>query len=173
MRLIILVGRARAGKDTVADIICREINCKRVTLADKIKQILSKTLNISIEQLDNYKNSCAKILDTETRDVIINFSECMKQTFGESVWCDLTYKQLDSNVVNIITDMRFLVEHNYFARHNPVIIKIERDGIVLSDREKEVDQIPYTYLIENNGPISELEKNVLDIINKITTDIEV
>jgi hypothetical protein len=46
-------GRARAGKDTVAEIFIKKFNFKRVSFADPLKEICSEAFNIPLDTFHN------------------------------------------------------------------------------------------------------------------------
>lgn len=162
MKVILLVGRQRVGKDTVADILCEHIkNHNRISLAYCLKKIIANTFKISIEELDRLKNNKNTIFGIEVRNILINFSESMIDIFGENVWCDIVNEQLDINKINIITDIRFLREYKYFQKYKPVTIKIIRNDIDITNEESEVDKIPCDHLLNNNSSIDVLKHDLL------------
>ena len=132
-QVIAINGLKRSGKDYSANILKQQLEAKGLSVelmafAEPIKQIVSTMFNISLEQLDNYKNnpnenfirifgkqskkssrvSLQKI--TDFRDIIQRFGNgAMKQVFGKNVWADLLAYNISkshSDVV-IVTDMRF------------------------------------------------------------------
>jgi hypothetical protein len=49
--LIGITGRAGSGKDTAADVLCKDFNFVNISLADPLKRFLAETFEFSTEQL--------------------------------------------------------------------------------------------------------------------------
>ncbi len=173
MRLLIICGRKRSGKDTVADIICSKYETdkytiNRLALATCLKEIFTETFNLSIDKLDQMKNNNLIFVNNiKMRDCIINFGETIKNRINKNIWCEMVEKKLDNNKINIITDMRYEHEYMYFLKYNPIIIKIEREHTEIIENENEIEQLKYNYLIKNNSNLDSLKTTVNKILDTI------
>lgn len=183
MKLILLNGLPRSGKDTVADYIVNNYNYKKMAFADAIKDIVSKTFQISKQELDDYKNHPdlikIKFADKERtfRSVIQHFGdEGIKPVFGNDVWADVGYRKIQElfkegyNVV--CSDFRFLVEYRDIPKHDVITVFI-KDGKKLpleghvSDVELYKNDFKFDHIIENTGTLDELQQKVQSLLSKI------
>ena len=74
--IISLSGRLRSGKGEMAS-ICEKNGFKRLYFAIPLKRLCAKLLNISIDELDKYKNKCKPI------DIICS-KEMVRKTTNET-----------------------------------------------------------------------------------------
>lgn len=169
--IIQLLGQARAGKDFTASQLKQafEAHGKSVAImsyAEPMKRIASKLFDISLKQLDVYKNSPSEysiwICTPNTRTVInhLNFrtflqrlgSDAVKPEFGDAVWADLMTVNIaksDADVI-IITDCRFTVELNSFPQ--AITIRVINNALpapMNHASELEVADYQTTYTLDN------------------------
>ena len=149
--MIVLVGKKRAGKDTIADWLVENHGYRKVALADRIKEVLSNNSNIPLEmfydgdreKLDYYEQFVKDVftkslielgLPTEFKIPSQMYSiRTMMQYFGTEVvqninklfWC----KQIPVDEKVVISDVRFEHELNYFESLGCTTIFVERDTI--------------------------------------------
>lgn len=126
--IIQILGLARSGKDwTAAQLKAYfESQSKSVEImsyAAPMKRMTAKLFNISLDNLDSYKNNKDSIyLQEKYQDAeyLTDFrtflqtlgNEAMKSEFGDSVWADLMLKNINQSTADIviIPDCRFKVE---------------------------------------------------------------
>ena len=129
--VIQLLGQARSGKDWTATQlkIYFESQGKSVDVmsyAAPMKRITATLFNISLEQLDEYKNNPDRFhinlidmadgqhgFDTNFREFLQRLgNQAMKPEFGDSVWADLMKVNITKSTADIIIipDCRFNVE---------------------------------------------------------------
>lgn len=130
--VIQLSGKKRAGKDTVAKYLTTALETaydykvEVMSFAEPMKEIISTTLGISLEDLDLFKNRNdiykIRVIDTETllytqttdcRQILQQFgSEAMKKWFGNDVWSNLLNQRIKDSTADviIIPDWRFEIE---------------------------------------------------------------
>lgn len=182
-KIILINGKKRAGKDYIANLIKEELNSKGfsveiMSFADPMKDIISKSFDISLEDLEDYKNEKTKIavkipkLDGYLCDVISDFrtllqrfgTEAMKPIFGDSVWADLLYKKAQNSETDyvIVPDFRFIVEDipNYCTIH------IKNDDVDHNDShasENELNDYSFDVVLNNTGYIITKE-DVKDLV---------
>ena len=90
----------------------------------------------------------------------------MKEFFGDTVWCQLAEQKLIQGKLNIITDVRLPLEHNYFKSRykNCISIRIKRDSILSPDShitETASDNIVTDYILENNTDALDKYKEIV------------
>lgn len=119
-KVILLNGLTRSGKDTCADYLVKEHGYTKFAFADTIKEILSTTLGISIEEFNELKNSNSMLyegndrLGVSFRKIIQRFgNEAMKPIFGQDVWAKTLYEKIEfcENDKIVVSDFRFLIEY--------------------------------------------------------------
>ena len=183
-RVIAIIGKKRVGKDTASDFLCDKLGGTKIALASPIKETLCDMYNISLEQLDLYKNEQFGFVATKTdydngnyetgvsttwRSMLQKLGDWYKKVFGLDFFMRMWHqKSLDIDGPIIVPDVRLKEEQEWLLRHtDPIFVKITRD--IPSDKdsthrtETESDSLGYDVLIENNGTIEELYKKLDDI----------
>lgn len=175
MNLIVLCGRKQSGKDTTADFICEYFKNKqqlyRFALATALKELISDITEIDLITLDHMKLSNDKIGNVTTRQFMINISNKILKLCGSTFWLEITSQQfINDNSINLVTDMRYSREFNYFTTHyKPIIIKIIRsqnNDLNIVD-EDDIDKIQTNYIIYNDSTLENLKVNIYSILDKI------
>lgn len=172
-RLILVNGKKRSGKDWFAEKLQEELYKNKKTsevmsFAEPIKNIIAQTLNISEQELDDYKNEKRPLginyakMDgysfeklTDFRAILQNFgTEAMKKWFGDDVWLNLFRKRFKTSNVDyiIVPDFRFRVEHI----KNSITVKIKNDEVdsTCTDThasENELNCFKFDFIIDNSG----------------------
>ena len=184
MTLLLLSGNAEAGKSTMAKYLLDKYeNYVEYALSDKLKQLtfeLLKLFNVSINSIDDLYNVETKKNYRKYLQLI--GTECCRKVFGDDFWCNMLNKDIKKSITNgknvIISDVRFLNEHNYFKRKyenkiNIVSIMIKRTDASsltseqqLHSSESEIDNLTYDYKIDNN-----LTEEFYSDIDKVITCI--
>ena len=181
MKIVLISGYARCGKDLTASILehrlkLQQVSASSTSFASPMKRIVAKTMGILPSQLEGFKNDSsnmklkttngeATIMTTNYRAVLQRFgTEGMKSEFGDNVWIDLAYKEIlksDKDVV-IISDWRFKQELwrlQYLSEEvdstEIITIRVVRRGQVnTATHSSEVDLddgIDFDYTIDNDG----------------------
>lgn len=175
-KLIVLSGKKRVGKDTVAKLLVEK--SPRIihthSLADYIKYIIYHLLghfNDDDKDIPNYYNGKSLrdyyrlmgkfIVDNFGKDFIINkFINSYLNYFTKN--CDYM----------ILTDMKFKNEYDKLKGLNPIFIRIKRNTGIIDDHytETDLDDIPdseFDYIIDNNGSVDDLKIKVNNILSKL------
>ena len=182
-----IIGRKRTGKDTVADYMCERLGAKKYALATPIKEWVAKMLGITLEDLDKYKNEnwnmsafrdnkttqlerCAMV-DISFRSILQNAGENIKDFFGLECFMRKSHEVIINNDTTIIPDVRLKIEQDWLiANTNVTFIKLIRDTELDKDSlhktETETDSLGYDCLVDNNGNLEDLAKQIDLIINK-------
>jgi len=189
MRNIILVsGGIGAGKDTLGDYLVSNHGYKRFAFADKIKEILCTTFDITLEEMEELKRKEDKNVtnfgnnkDINMRTILQRFgTEAMQTTFGKSVWSLLVVNEINSDENKdcdiVITDYRFIDEYAQIVKlcaPNSNITRIYvgyKNGLNLHSSETELKNIAHDFQIANDSTIEayydEIDK-VLGVINNV------
>ena len=182
-----VIGEKRVGKDTVADYICSKTGATKFPLAEPLKELVCNVFQISMEDLDKFKNEywdikCRSkerlefaeksLLDVSFRSILQKTGDSMKEFFGLDCFMKKVHQKLLNESVAVIPDVRLKEEQEWLTTHaNPIFIKIVRD--IEKDKDSqhrteiEVNKLGYDILVENNGTIDELYKKIdSSILNK-------
>lgn len=190
--IILIAGLAGSGKDTLALMLEERLQgMKKTSFADPLKEILCKTLGISLEKLEYFKRkpevrigfrSSAESMCTSrnVRQMLQAFgTEAMKPVFGDDVWADLMIDKalsLGSENGIVIPDFRVPVEFDRLMAKLPVehyrliTIKVVRDSIEAGDThitENGLTNFAFDLVIENNGTLEDLSVQVDDLIETL------
>ena len=173
MKVILIHGFKRSGKDTIADLIIElaiEKNKKAIkkALADPIKDILTKTLDLTRDELEYIKEHRIEfryVVDEnmvkkkmQGRDLLKNFGQEMKKYFGVTVWSDIILNEIRfSNAdIFIVPDIRFYGEEFFYLKtklerelYDIVTIKV-KGGSADKNFEKEIDDNEFDLILDNS-----------------------
>ena len=171
-KIVLINGKKRAGKDYFAHLLQEDLKTRGYTseimsFAWPIKEILSRTFNMSIEELEECKNNpdeykirvdipngreTPDVLTTDFREILQVFgTEAMKEQFGEEVWRDLLMRRANRSKCDfvIVPDFRFLSEN--VAN---ITIKITNNDLQDNDQhrsENELNGFEFNYYVDNTG----------------------
>ncbi len=165
--IITLSGKQFSGKDTVAQILLKELkDFRRIGLGDAIKLQYAKDKNISMEEIEANKSLY--------RPDLIALGDK-----GRSIDPDYWLKAIvnhDGNV--IVPDVRMPHEYDVFKAHNAFTIRVEaseevralRGTLVKADdtTETALDNIKtWDFIVYNDSTHDELVKQSYDLVDAI------
>lgn len=163
---IAIIGKMRSGKDTAGDYLVDLHDFKRFAFGDEIGRIIKRYFP---QAHDNGKPRHHYQLIGQT------FRQLDPDVWINALDTDLFFRSTKNDNV-VITDVRQQNEVEYLKSKGFVILKIETDEPIRLQRianegdrfdpktlqhetETAVDNLPYDYLIKNNGtPVSFLYK---------------
>jgi len=165
--IITLSGKQFSGKDTVAQILLKELKgFKRIGLGDAIKLQYSKEKNLSLEEIEANKS--------KYRPDLIALGDK-----GRSIDPDYWLKAIVNQEGNVIVpDVRMLHEYEIFKSHSAFTIRVEaseearalRGTLVRADdtTETALDDIKtWDFIIYNDSTQDELVKQSYDLVDAI------
>ena len=181
--IIQIGGFKRSGKDTISQMIANhyQLSGKLVDIlhyADPIKQIAASIFDISLEQLDDFKNNKTELWRfddfgnayqvTDFRGILMKIgNEAIKPVFGNDVWHKIMWEKIEKSEADmiIIPDFRFKVEHI----PNAVTIRINNYDIINdTDHPSETELIDFDFDMSiDNTNYCETQDNI-DIICEST-----
>lgn len=158
--IIQIGGFKRSGKDTISKMIANHYQSsgKLVDIfhyADPLKQIAASIFDISLEQLDEFKNNKTELYRfntyeepckvTDFREILMKIgNEAIKPVFGSDVWQKIMLEKIEKSKADIIIipDFRFAVEHI----PNAVTIRINNSDIINdTDHPSETELIDFDF----------------------------
>lgn len=186
MQIILVNGKKRSGKDYFAEQLANYLDeigktSEVMSFAEPIKDIIAETFDITLEQLDDYKNAKQSVgiihskMDghdyqklTDFRLILQKFgTEAMKAWFGEDVWVQLLMQRVQNLDVDyvIVPDFRFLTE----VLDDAITVKIKNDDVDNSKdqhrSETELDEFQFDWIIDNTGYV-DLSKSIIEFTEK-------
>ena len=190
MKTIILInGPKRGGKDYSAtlltEILKERINVRTLSFAYPLKKIMADTFGITLDELEEYKNSALRLVTEESNGYqkdISNFrlilqrfgTEGMKPQFGDGVWSNLLLSKILDNSdeqIILVPDFRFNIESEIIKSSNyrVLTLKIRNDDKVNSDThpsERELDDYDFDCVIDNTGYSKFLEQKLQEFVKE-------
>lgn len=169
--IIQLLGQARSGKDWTAEQLKQLFEAKGMAVSVKsyaapMKRIAAKLFDISLEELDRFKNNPKHYsiwVCTPSNHTVLNHfnfrvflqrlgNDAVKPEFGDAVWADLMMINIaksDADVI-IITDCRFTVELDSFPQATTIrVINSTLPTPMNHASELETADYQTTYTIDN------------------------
>lgn len=190
MKVIALTGPKGSGKDTVADLICKNYDrVTRVAFADPIKTVIQHIFcldNKSNDEYDRFKRSTVELSgesmshgeavctwkNVQGRHIVREIGMLMR-SYDSSQFTkyvkDAIIKAQETSDIFVVTDLRFDNEFIMLKEQGAKIVKITRptyhyDGHIT---ERGFNDYLVDYIIANDYSMDVLEKHVLDMVNKI------
>ena len=185
MKIIGIHGRAGSGKDTAADLLCREHGFVKYNLAKPIKDAIDSMLMAAhVEPIDwddrVQKETVHPLLGVSPRRAAQTLGTEWGRTFlGEDVWLRLAEAFVDYHVMMnmfeecagvmgvVVPDVRFQNEANWIYGNGGNVIHIVRPGIDNVEAhisEAGIGMGPLDVVIINDGTIEELYVKVINAI---------
>ncbi len=175
-RLIGLAGFAGAGKDTVADILCREHGFRRAAFADRVRQMAAE-LDAYLEPahatygrlLAEHGYDRAKRDFPCVREYLIRIGHGARAVFGPGVWLDAVlppgHQHADGRLV--ITDVRYANEAERVRAAGGQVWRVARrgyDGAHQTERDS-LALVQHNQVVLNYGTIAQLELQIKGMID--------
>lgn len=153
-KIILINGKKRAGKDYVANILKEKLgNCEIMHYADALKQIISETFEISLEELENYKNENVEITFNGKRTTFRRILQCfateaIKPVFGNDIWKQIVLKNMENSNAEyiIIPDFRFPEE---YIENSFTVKVLGGDANDTHISESALNNFKFDYIIDN------------------------
>ena len=166
MKVILLSGKARSGKDTAADAILGEYQGKTFAFADDIKTIAYNYFGWHGEK-DELGRKLLQGIGTTGRNY--NRDIWVNDTIDRIQWWT---RQSSDNQLAVVTDTRYpneiqRIKHEF---SDVVTIRITRDSVekLKHPSETALDQwTDWDYVVGNNGTKEEFQKKILEIMEGI------
>lgn len=163
-KIIGLVGRARHGKDTIADYIIAYTNglYKRVRLAQSIKDATKCLYGFTHEQIESdLKEVIDKKWNITPRNAMLFITKTFINEMGVDFFTKSLYMKYDNNEFGdyiIIPDVRYPHDIEEIRKRDGIIIKVIRNDVNLPRHSVEdiIDEFKADYIIENNGTKDDL-----------------
>ena len=163
--IIGLIGYARSGKDTVANVLVNKFGFTRLAFADGIRNALYETNPLVGNShrvktvVDNYGWDEAKA-DPEIRRLMQAFGVAARNHISSTVWVDIVKGQLHPSRNYVITDVRFMNEVEMLKDEYAQVWRIIRPNVNAVNNhvsEHELDGYEADHTLFNDGSVEDLE----------------
>jgi hypothetical protein len=175
-----LSGRARVGKNAVADYLTNEYKFKQTAFAETLKKACGCIFGLTEKQL--YGDD-KEIVDCFWKDTPRNIlqkvgTDCLRKGYREEVWV----KSLERQVKRLapadiaITDVRFINESEAVKEWGGLVIRILRDNAPAIATDSHVSETSldnyqmWDYTIRNDGTLEDLYKKVDEMLRFFNFD---
>lgn len=169
MRKIIgIAGKARSGKDTIANYLWHQYGYTRAAFADPLKLAASHIFGLSREQTwdDKLKEVTIPYWGMSPRRMFqLLGTEASKPVFGDDVWVkrmQLTLSGLRGDDF-VIPDVRFEPEAEMIRKEGGIILHLHRDdaqAVEAHPSENGIKVDDKDYNIDNNGTLQAMFRKV-------------
>lgn len=171
--IIGITGHRQNGKSTAAKILMKHYpQFKLVSFPLPLKKVACKMFDISLDKLEETKDSYALLFDNS--GIYIEYKISVRRIlqelgdFARQIDPEFFIKQAEKSLLEdpytVIADVRFINEAEMIRKNGGIIIKVERKMDTNDDQhstEIEVDSIPTDYIIQNNDTIEHFERQLL------------
>ena len=182
-KLIVLSGKKRVGKDTVANLF-NDYTQRKYALrafAEPVKEIVSQAVGTNSYILDLYKESLLVAVNgiqsnLTIRELYRKTADFYKKLLGEDIFAKLMLRRLAYENYEfprvIITDMRFKVEYEQMKLLDPVFIRVKcrMGNMDAHPSEIDLDDVPdsdFHFIIDNTGTRTQLKEQIQTIVKKL------
>lgn len=169
--LIGLTGRARAGKDTVADFLVAALGGYRYAFADPIRSMLVPLgVNLADPYWDGRKEEIIPALGVSPRRLMQTLgTDWGRELINPDLWLLMAQQRLlHYGPGMIVSDVRFNNEAEWIRKHGGKIIHVHRPVAVSVEShvsEQGVDRSQEDILLFNTGTLEELQISVQGIVH--------
>lgn len=178
-KIIAICGRRRSGKDTIADILCKDYGYHKIHIADLLKKVVQDMFDFDHKQLEtNAKDEIDPRWGIAPREAMQFFGTNVMQykiqelipDIGKKFWIkSFLTKHIDENHADIkyvIPDLRFLHEEEELRKRGAVFWRVIRPQNVYTNAfdehisEHEWTKINVDHTFVNDASIEDLQKSI-------------
>lgn len=175
VKLIIgITGYAGVGKDTLADLICEHTDFRKISFAEKVKQLyLRLAPSEMLDLIEKQGWDFVKHHHNQVRTGLQGLGSACRMTFGKDFWIKqaMPTKQEIEHENFVFSDVRYANEARAIWANGGIVIRLKRDNVYPANAhlsEVGVDEINADLVIENHSPQSALSE-VLEYIGWLET----
>lgn len=180
IKLILICGKKRSGKDTIADYLHEQFGYKNMKISAPIKSICKLLFGFSDDQMEsddkekadpNWNISPRQAFQFIGTDMMQYKIQELLPNIGKLFWIKSFIDRIKNMTLPVVvSDVRFLHEYEELKKvSNVIVIRVERDTSYDDSHisEREYLEIPYDILIKNNSTISDLHNELYTKIIKL------
>lgn len=169
-----IAGKARAGKDTVADFIGTYIPATRHSLADPIRGMLHAIgINLNDDYWKTRKEEIIPALGKSPRQMMQTLgTEWGRKLVNPHIWIMMAHQRLmTTSDTLIVPDIRFTNESDWVRAMNGVMIHVDNprvEEVSVHSSEKGVPRLENDIVIVNDSTLEDLQATVKEICRGLT-----
>ena len=181
--IIALTGPAGCGKDLVSEIMTTQmirrdpnVKLRSLSFASPIKEAVAAILGCRVEDFENRSFKEGSLLDSHNLDcsprimMQLMGDQYARQMIDDQIWIKIAEQRLDvaeDQGVDylFITDCRYSNEQEWILDNGGVVIYIDRQDAapVAAHASESGLSNPPCFIIDNNGSIDDLRREVLEM----------
>lgn len=147
-QLIGITGKARSGKDSLAEIVARNHSVYVTSFAEPMRLLLCDILSVDLDQLDAIKSEPHPILGGKTPRVALQHlgTEYGRQMIDANLWVNVVSHKIDQAMAShhydfvMITDVRFDNEAELIKEKNGQILQVIRPDMTIKESAHSSEQ---------------------------------
>ena len=163
--LIGIAGKARCGKNTLANFIQAQYGGYQYGFANPLRRMLNAGFGIDLDRSQywqEHKEDVIPVFGKSPRQMMQSLgTEWGRNIIHPEVWLLLAQQELlNRGAGMIVTDVRFENETAWIRKNRGVVIHIQRDNAALVNEhssEAGLEVVPGDITIFNNGSLDELQ----------------
>lgn len=190
--MIIGLGyKARSGKDTAADYLCKEYDYSRAAFSFELKAFLYYFLGIVEEHLIHGDKSQKYPFwnNMSVREILQKVgTDALRNNFDKDIWVKLALNTVSDGIFQpiynptdkiVFTDLRFENEAKGIKDAGGILIRIDRHNVGLSgseamhESETELDSFSgWDYILDNNESLENFYEGIDTIMSELNIEKE-
>lgn len=127
--IVAFCGKAGAGKDTAAQVLCDHLGFERLAFADPLKEALAIIANEPVQNFHDpvLKEEFCPLFNMTRREALQKFgTESVRDVLGENVWVERLLRSMSSSGKYVISDCRFDNEARALREAGGYVVRIDR-----------------------------------------------
>lgn len=170
--LIGITGKARAGKDTVAELIELERNTTKISFASPIKAAVAAIFG---ETPAGHKEELIEGFNFSWREAWQTLGTEWGRNLQQDLWLAIVAKEFDAirqldfvePTCFVITDVRFDNEAEWIKKQDGIIVEVRRTAAdkVAAHSSEEGLTLRSDFVVANDGTIDELRAKVSQVLH--------
>lgn len=173
--LIGITGKARSGKDTLANLLFTEHQFLPMAFAIPLKNAVAEAYGVCVTNLHTQEGKATmnELWAATNRTLLQEFGEMLCQQHGADFWVRrwlIDFCRFRDTDDVVVSDVRKDVEAEYIRQLGGVVVHLERDGAGLAGKEAQhvsergVELARGDVVIRNNGTIQDLRAHALSLV---------
>lgn len=181
--IIALTGPAGCGKDLVSEIMTTQmlrrdpnVKLRSLSFASPIKEAVAAILGCRVEDFEDRSFKEGSLLDSHNLDTSPRImmqlmgDQYARQMIDDQIWIKIAEQRLDAAEDQgvdymFITDCRYENEQEWILDNGGVVIYVDRQAVdpVAAHASEAGLSNPPCFIIDNNGSIDDLRREVLEM----------
>jgi len=174
MQIIGITGKARSGKDTIANIIETENRTRKISFAAPIKEAFRAVFGWHPDSYPDRKEQRIPGFNFTPREAMQTLGTEWGRNLQSDLWLKIAQRKIDSareqqNYFKyiVITDVRFDNEAFLIRKNGGIIIEVtrnDREHVAAHSSEDGLSFEAADFTIFNDGSLNELKDNVFKVL---------